>query len=148
MSTHVRQQLRDAAVTALTGLTTTGARVYGSRAYNMQDAIIPGLRIFTSSESSQSIEMGSTRIRERSLTLAIEICVKANTGYADTADLIAKEVEIALDNDNTLGGRCKMIEPRDYTEELSGEGEHPIAIGRMQFEVTYHARKGSPDVAA
>ena len=86
MTVHVRQQIRDAAAVALTGLTTTGARVYASRVYPMQDANLPGLRIFTPSETSQSIEMGTSRLRERTLTLVIEACVKTNTGYADTAD--------------------------------------------------------------
>jgi len=148
MTDHVRKQIRAAAVTALTGLTTTSDRVYDSRVYPMQDANLPGLRIFTPVESSRPLEMGQSRARERSLTLVVEACVKANTAYADTADLIAKEVETALDANNTLGGLCKLIEPGGYEETLSGEGEHPCAIGRMRFEVTYHTRKGSPDTAA
>ena len=147
MTTHVRQQIRDAAVSALTNLTTTGTRVYNSRVYPMQDANLPGLRVFTPSESSHVISMGSSRTRERMLLLVVEVCVKANTAYADTADLIAKEVEIALDNNNTLGGLCKMIEPSSYEEELFGEGEHPITVGRMRFDVTYNTSKGAPDVA-
>ena len=38
MTTHVRKQIRDAAITALTGLTTTGANVKNSPVYPMQDA--------------------------------------------------------------------------------------------------------------
>ena len=135
-------------MTALTSLTTTSTRVYGSRVYPMQDANLPGLRIFTRDESSRPLEMGATRTRERTLQLIVEACVKSNTGYSDTANLIAKEVETALDNDNTLGGLCKSIEPIAYSEDLSGEEEHPIAIGRMTFEVVYHTQKGTPGVAA
>lgn len=148
MTDHVRKQIRAAAATALTGLATTSTRVYDSRVYPMQDENLPGLRVFTPSESSQPLEMGRTRARARNLILVVEACVKANTSYADTADLITKEVETALDADNTLGGLCKMIEPVGYEEILSGEGEHPIVVGRMRFEVTYHMRMGSPDVAA
>lgn len=148
MTDHVRKQIRAAAVVALTSLTTTGARVYDSRVYPMQDADLPGLRVFTPEETSEPLEMGTTRARERTLTLGVDACVKANTGYADTAELICKEVEIALDANNTLGGLCKHIEPRSYGEDLSGEGEHPFVIARMKFTVVYHTRKGSPDVAA
>ena len=148
MTTHVRKQIRDAAITALTGLTTTGANVKNSPVYPMQDADLPGLRVFTRNESSQHLEMGSTRARERSLELYVEACVKATSASTDTVDLIAKEVEIALDANNTLGGLCKYIEPRGFEEDLDGSGEKPVAIGRLKFEVVYHTRKGSPDVAA
>lgn len=147
-TTHVRKQIRAAAVTAVSSLTTTAGRVKDSPVYAMQDGDIPGLRVYTQEESSESIEGGSTRTRERHLTLVVEACVKQNSAYADTVDLIAKEVETALDANNTLGGLCKSIEPRSFEEDQDGSGEKPIAIGRMKFEVIYHTRKGSPDVAA
>ena len=50
---HVRQQLRERAATTLTGLTTTGSRVYQSRIYPLGAANLPGLLIYTKSEASE-----------------------------------------------------------------------------------------------
>lgn len=140
---HVRKQIRDAAITLLTGLTTTGARVKNSPALPMQDTDLPGLRVFTQSEQSQTLIQ---KTRERRLMLVVEACVKATTGYADTVDLIAKEVETALDGDSRLGGRCVSVTPIAFEEDQDASGEQTVAIGRMRFEVLYHTEKGAPGV--
>lgn len=146
MADHLRDQIRAAAAAALTGLATTGARVYVSRAQDMQAANLPGLRLYTTEESAEMLSLGIARIRQRTLTLIVEACVKAASGYDDTVDDIAKEVEIALDASNTLGGLCKWIEPTQFTLELGGEGDKVVAVGRMTFEVRYYAAQGTPDV--
>lgn len=148
MADHLRNQIRDAVAASgvLGNLSTTGTRVYTSRVYDMQDANLPGLRIFTSEEAIAVQSLGMVRIRERTLTLIVEACVKANTAYDDTVDDIAKEVEIALDANNTLGTLCKWIEPKQFTLEIDGDGDKAIAVGKMVFEVRYYAAKGTPDV--
>lgn len=148
MTDHVRTQIRDAAVSTLTGLATTGTRVKNSPVHALQDADLPGLRIFVRTEAAQISSIGVARKRERLCTLTVEACAKVASGYADTIDTIAKEVEIALDGDNTLGGLCAYVEPRAFEEDQDGSGDKPVAIGRMSFEVLYHTQKGAPDVAA
>ena len=146
MADHLRDQIRAAVVTALTGLTTTSTRVYSSRAQDMQPANLPGLRIYTTEESVEIESLGINRRRHRTLTLMVEACVKATSAPEDTIDDICKEVEIALDTANTLGGLCKWIEPTQFELELDGEADKSIAVGRMTFEVHYYTAKGSPDV--
>ena len=148
MTDHVRKQIRAAAVTALGGLTTTGARVQDNPVHPLQEADLPGLRVFTPAETAKVLSMGSSRTRERAVTLVVEACVKAVSGYANAVDLIAKEVEIALDANSTLGGLCTYIEPTSFEEDQDGAGDKPVAVGRMKFEVLYRPRKGAPDVAA
>lgn len=147
MADHLRKQIRDAAKTTLTGLTTTSTRVFASRARMVAAADLPCLRIFCDDESIVLKTMGPNRERERRLNLVVEGCCAGNSGYEDTADLITKEVEIALDGNNSLGGLVKWIEPRSITQEFSGEGETVIAVAKMEFEVLYYAAKGAPDVA-
>lgn len=147
MADHLRKRIRSAAATKLTGLTTTGANVFTSRAYPLQDANLPALRITTPSEQSEMVSMGiGNRTVERTLTLQVEGVVKALTGFEDTCDQIAKEVEIALANDNTLGGLCKYIQLRSTATEISGEAEKPIAVTTMLFDVLYHTSLNAPDV--
>ena len=50
---HLRKQIRDNVVTALTGLSTTGSRVYASRVYPN----LPGLCVYTKSESVEILTM-------------------------------------------------------------------------------------------
>ena len=47
---HLRKQIRDNFVTALTSLSTTGSRVYASRVYPMAAANLPGLCVYAKSE--------------------------------------------------------------------------------------------------
>jgi hypothetical protein len=147
MADHVRKQIRAAAVTALTGLATTGARVFASRVYPLQDSDIPGLRISNPEEAIEAVSVGgANRFLERTLTLEVQGCVKQVSGYEDLVDQIAKEVETALANNNTLGALCKYITPRGIETELSGEAEKPIAVATLRFEVVYYTALNAPDV--
>jgi len=147
MANHLRRQIREAAAAALTGLTTTGSRVFASRARLLQASDLPALRVFCDDEDIENKTMGPVRERKRTLELVVEGCCAANTDADDTLDQIAKEVEIALDNNNSLGVGVKWIEPKKIKAEFMGHGEVLIAVARMQFEAVYYSAKGSPDVA-
>lgn len=144
MTTHVRQQIRDAAVTALTGLTTTGSRVYANRVYPMKDANLPGLRIYTNDEEVQTDSIGIARLLGRDLELVVEACVKENDTFDDTIDKIIKEVEIAL-----AGGLtgAKYVQLKHIEIQSSGDGEKQVGVARMMFEAPYITAIGAPDVA-
>lgn len=146
MANHIRKQIRAAAVTALTGLTTTGSRVYDSRVYPMQDAQLPGLRIDTADEQIAIGSMGVGRLHERSLDLVVQACVKENTTYNDTIDTIIKEVEVAIAANQGIGG-AKYVQLKSINVANAGEGEKPVAVATMTFEVFYITALGAPDVA-
>ena len=101
MANHIRQQIRERVGTTLTGLTTTGSNVFQSRVYNLEGSKLPAIIIYTKSEDSELLEMGSTRTLQRNLSLVVETYVKANSNYDDTIDTIAKEVEAAMGADVT-----------------------------------------------
>lgn len=145
MANHLRQQIREAAVTALTSLTTTGTRVYESRVYPMTDSNLPGLRIYTSAERVEIGSNGPSRVHRRFVDLVVEICVKA-AAFDDTADLSQKEIEIALAAAQNLGG-AKYVQLRESEDEMADEAETPVCVRRMTFEVLTYTGLGSPDVA-
>ena len=62
---HVRKQIRDAVITALTGLSTTGSNVFRSRIYPLESNKIPGLCVFSKSEATTF----DTLTRPRSINL-------------------------------------------------------------------------------
>jgi len=144
---HVRQQLRERAATTLTGLTTTGSKVYQSRVYPMGAANLPGLLIYTKSEDSEAQTIGGTRTVLRNLSLVIEGYVKAVSNYDDTIDTVAAEVETALGNDVTLNGLAKNSYLESTEIEFDGEGDKPVASVSMTYIVQYMTIENAPQTA-
>ena len=147
MANHIRQQIRERVGTTLTGLSTTGSNVYQSRVYNLENSDLPALIIYTRSEDTELLEMGSTRTLERNLSLVVEAYVKANSNYDDTIDTIAKEVEAAMGADVTHNdlARDSFL---DSTEiNYNGEGEQPIAVMTMVYNIIYLTTETTADVA-
>ena len=133
MADHVRMQIRNQVVTQLTGLTTTAARVFDSRVYPLEDANLPALLIYTKSETSEPIEIGTNRTSERLLSLNIEAYVKSTTNFEDTLDTICKEVEQAIAADPTLSGKAKDCYLESTEIEFNAEGEKPLAFCNPHF---------------
>ena len=147
MADHVRMQIRNQVVTQLTGLTTTAARVFDSRVYPLEDANLPALLIYTKSETSEPIEIGTNRTSERLLSLNIEAYVKSTTNFEDTLDTICKEVEQAIAADPTLSGKAKDCYLESTEIEFNAEGEQPLAFCTLTFLTSYYVQEQSPDVA-
>lgn len=145
MADHLHKQIRDAVKTALTGLTTSGARVYANRLQPMQDANLPGLRIYLDDEKAGQQTIHAPAVQERRLTLAVDACAKAVSGLDDTLDLMSKEVEIALAAGITLAGKNLEITYTGMTfdDELL---DKPVGVKRMRFTVSFYALNNAPDV--
>jgi len=145
MANHLRRQIRDAAVSALSGLTTSGTRVFENRVYDLQDTDLPGLRIYTNNEDVEIASLGISRLLERSLELVVECCAKSTT-FDDTVDLMIQEVEVAIAANQGMGG-AKYVQLKRIEIEMAGEGEKPIGVARMTFEVPYITALSAPDGA-
>lgn len=144
MADHLHKQIRGALVTKLTGLATTGARVYANRLQPMADTELPGLRISLDEERSETLTVESPRVQQRDLTVSVEACAKASSGLDDTLDLISKEVEIALSAGITIGSRTLEV---SYTGmRLDDEQlDKPVGVKRMQFSIQFRAMHNAPD---
>lgn len=146
MAAHVREQITAAVVTALTGLTTTGSRVYRARARPLQDTELPGLTVTGGAEAPSVESIGNGFTLERTLRVHVAAHVKTTSGYDTVLNLILKEVEVALAAANLSGG--KYIVLAEVSEpEISEEGEKPVCRQDFVFEVPYYTQNGVPDVA-
>ena len=144
---HVRQQIRERVATEVTGLTTTGSKVYQSRVYPLQSSNLPGLLIYTTAESSEPIDMGGTsRLMNRVLSITIEAYVKATSNYDDTIDTVCSEVETALGG-STVNGLAKDIYLESTDINYQGEGDQPLAIATMTWNCEYQTAANAPDTA-
>ena len=144
---HLRNQIRDAMVTRLTNLTTTGTNVFRSRIYPLESNNLPGLCIFTKSEVTTFDTLTRPRSINRVLEIGVEAYVKATSNYDNTLDTIAVEVEEAIAADRTLGGLAKDTYLESTEIEFNAEGEKPLGYVSMTFLTNYYVKEKNPDVA-
>lgn len=147
MANHVRQQIREAFATQITGLTTTGNRVFQSRFYNLDSGELPAAIVYTKNETIEPSTIGANRVLNRTLSLTVEIYISSSSNADDTADTICKEIETAIAADNTISGLAKDCYLEEIELDLNGEGEKPVIVGLLTFNVNYHTREQSPDSA-
>lgn len=139
--THARKTIRDSAVTTLTGLTTTGARVHNTRIFALSESGLPCLAIYTGEEIVERASMGD--LLERRVELMVHCYARAASGVEDVLDLISEEVETAL---TSLTGAKDIVLSRS-APEYSDEGDMPIATRSLTFDVTYYTAIGAPGAA-
>lgn len=145
---HARRSIVLAAVSALTGLATTGARVHAGRTWPVETAETPYLLIYARREQSGPFTMkGAARTVQRQLTLSIEGITAETTDSDATLDQIASEVETAMAADPTLGGACKdlFIDATDI--EARADSDYRTGRIRLDFSVTYYTAANAPDTA-
>ena len=150
MANHVRQQIREAAAALLTGLNTTGPRVYQSRIKALADNELPCLVVLTNSETVISELIGENPLQTRAIDLVIIAKAKQTADLDDKLDTIIKEVEMALNatiEANTLVGLVDGLLLQSVEIELNGDGEKPVGEATMTFNATYRTRAAAPDVS-
>jgi hypothetical protein len=145
MANHVRRQIREAIGTAVTGLTTTGARVYQSRVYPVQAANLPCLLVYTESEQVRTVSIAGPAVLQRTVRVQVDAVAATVTDLDDTLDGICKEVEIALAGLNTGVAAKHVLVATEL--ELQGTSDQPIGRARMTYEVDYFTTEDAPDAA-
>ena len=140
---HKRQLIRERVATTLTGLTTTGSNVFQSRVYPIENTKLPCLLIYTREETSEPLTTNPPRAIEKILSLVVEAYVKANANYDDTIDTITEEVEEALYGDRLINNLALDSFLVNTDISYNGEGDNPLGIVVMTFQITYHHTEGS-----
>jgi hypothetical protein len=144
MADHVRKQLREAVATLVTNLTTTGANVFQSRSYVLQENELPCLVVTTDGDRVDNITMNHPAQQQRETQVRIDAYARATTNLDDTIDLICKEVEIAI-----AGASTTLVEGLMYngcqidTEVL---GNQSIGKASMVFSKDLYTVSNAPDV--
>lgn len=143
---HIRKQLRAAAITALSNLTTTGSNVYGVRGHVLDQGKLPALLIRTPSEESAYSNIGSDPGLLRQVALTVLITAVGGDTLDDDLDKIAAEIEVAIAADVTLGGVA------DDALLISTETEPPDAGGEklsntmlLTFVVETRTARSNPE---
>lgn len=139
---HVRTQIRDAVVAALTGLTTTGARVHGAYARPKGAAALPMLVVGLGPEE---VEQGAQRTQSRQAELLVSGYAKATDNLDDTLETLLAEVESAAAAAGTLGGLVPGgLVLRRIDKDFSTDLDQPAGVIEIAFTAGYHTRAGQP----
>ncbi len=143
---HVRRQIREAAAAALTGLATTGSRVFQSRIHTLRDPDLPCLLISTDDEQidAENAVMGGELTRE--LTLVVKGVAKTATTLDDTLDGIAEQVEPVL-NGATLGNLVKRCTLERIGVEMDDTLEKPAGVITLTYRTLYFTSPAAPGTA-
>ena len=137
---HARRSIREAVATAVTGLATTGSRVFQS--HMLPQETLPCLLVTAGSEEVET-DLGS--VQTRVLEIEIVGVAKAASDVDDTLDAIAEEVEAAVQSAGTLGGLVSappvLTRIRtDFDDSL----EQPVGEIALTFGCTYFTNAGAP----
>lgn len=137
---HVRQAIREAVAAAVTGLASTGSRVFQSRMREQED--LPCLLVTTNAEEVTREDLDA--IEQRDIEVEILGVAKAAANVDDTLDTIASEVETAIGANNTLGNRVKRMHLTALRPEFDDELEQPVGLIRLTYRCTYYTNAGVP----
>jgi hypothetical protein len=144
---HQRSAIRDAVVTAVGGLATTGTNVFASRVRPMTASELPCLCVYVREDDSEEDEASMSaddppRILMRRAEVHVEGYVRGSDD--DTLDDIAEEVETALFSDTALLAEVNDWRQGPQTLRVDGEGDNLIGAIDMTFFAFYRVQEGVP----
>lgn len=148
---HVREQIRDAVVSAVTYLDLTARRVFRTRVYPMDRESLPGICVYTKSETSEPNTIGglkSVSAYLRVMSVSIEVYAKALADLDNTLDDIAVEIEAAMANSSTLNNLAKdVVLSATEIDIMGGDSDQPVGVMRLTYDVTYRTTLADPSAA-
>jgi len=144
--THVRQQVIAATTAAVTGLTTTGAKVFPSRTAPLADADVPGLTV-TDQDETVIQEQSPFGHLYRQLTIEINGHSANTTDAAVSVELnkIASEVEVAMAANVSLGGIALGSTLVSTEKALNDDADGVTGSIKLTYTVDYLTAVGAPD---
>lgn len=141
---HVKTQLRRAVAAAVTGLPTTGGRVFQARAWPLQENDMPCLLVHTSDESIDTKATGPVRIQSRRVSVVVVAMAMHSDAVEDDLDRIAAEVEAAVFAATPVRALTKSLELTATDSALSAEASFVVGQIRLSFSAVVHAVEGDP----
>lgn len=152
---HYTIAARNALRTALTGLPTTGSRVY--TAHTRDDALLftgdlPGIVLLTPREEVVADGAYSTVIYQRTAIFDVIVCVEKTGALPDLGDLvyqIAQEIEVALGDSLNVAGRQVVFHLAGSIDtESSEQGDRIVAMLILPVQAQFYTTAGVPDAHA
>lgn len=147
MADHRAEQIVQAVIGKVTGLTTTSTRVYRSRTADLQDSNLPALVVHLGPDVPASDGASSSfRYIDGDLTIGIDAVVKETTDTLaeQKLNLIRKEVTIALMADYAQGLPFVLNTTEGSAVPELERGDKVRGTMRMDFRVRYRRSRTDP----
>lgn len=141
---HVRQQLREAIVAAVTGLASTGARVYSALTYPALQSDLPHLEVNTVEEQAESVSLHGPGLIERTVVIEITARAIATSGLATMVDDVAAEVETALGGSVMVSGKEVPLSYQGASIQFSSEADQPVGVATLRYQATLYTASNAP----
>jgi len=138
--------LRDILQAAGTSMST---RFYRGRKLPVEDAELPAGLVYQGDEQSELNDVNS--LKRRGLETFIEVHHKSDPAVLNDPDIetklneLAREVEVALEADFTLGGRCMTFVHVGSITRIE-EAESDRGAIRLQLNIQYRTLRTDPAV--
>ncbi len=148
MTVHKAEQILEAFNTKLQVLAPATVTTVGrSFPYTFNNASLPALQILMGSDTPVDPMPNNLTFQDWKLQVFVDIILKSSTVPLDTTLLdIRKHVQIAVMQDYTVGLNFVLNTFPSAVEQatLVAEGEMPISVMRVGFEVMYRAQIADP----
>lgn len=112
----------------------------------VQETDLPIAYLWLGSEDIQPLTLD--RLLERDLQVFVDLIGLDNAEQIERLDDIAARVETRIAADDYLGGLVKACTLRAITVDREDGGGQATIRYRIQFDITYQTRSGTPDTAA
>ena len=142
--THARTTIVDAVVSAVTGLSITGANVFRGRALPITTA--SALVVYARSESADYENASMAAEVMRVIDLRVVGYLDDRDNLEAALDTVSEEVEKAIYSDSGLGALVQGVELSDTEIEVEAENDGRHGSIDVGFLLYYRAAEGSPDV--
>ena len=132
-----REEIRTYIATKLKDLGVVYGNVYSSRTIPIHESELPVVVISIESESTEIVSHSSQSFGKVA-QLSIEVAVDGTALNPEISlDRITAQIERSLMSDHTLGNRVNRVELMSTEIALMREGEVPIGMARMRYEISY-----------
>lgn len=139
---HLRSQIRDAIVGALTAGTPVAGTVEASRAYSLDDTTYPAALVYVTGERVATGAAGRPGSRMLTRTVLVTV-VAASRGDDGEDDAVAAAAEVKLFADVTLGGLAGDLRLTGTEKAITDVGDRLTHSVSATYEVDIVAREGA-----
>lgn len=141
---HLRQQIRELAVTRVASLATSGANVFQNRVTPIPSSAMPAISVSIGDETIERLSMGVPRRLGRGAQVHFDLITAEGEGSADTLSDMLEEVETALAPGSWSQALLFDFVPVSVSEIYDGAGKKIAGQIRITYQAEYQTAEGSP----
>ncbi len=148
---HVRKQIRDAFLTALSGAASlSDVTFFDNKFYNIEKSNSPLIKISPLNETSTVSSLGlapvSRAMRTNELLVEVVVQDSEEVDLYDTLDSYGAKVEVALFADAPILALCRSMEYKSASFDVMVGGSKPVGTLSMTFSTEIHTTEANPEV--